>query len=425
MSAPRPKSSIFQFIVIFLAVYLLTQYTMKAIFPEQFNGEPPVSSVILRPVDKTVKGGHHPKLTIDNYTDKAYVVENRCPNSPVDIVRLDSAGVEDMKVRTPLIATETALPCPEYEPVEPGGRLELDLAPWKYSLFSEYAHYEASLPTLSGAVVATEDDQPLDIAKFEIYEAGTITQIFRTFVSKPLLNALIFIASVLPGHNLGFAIILLTLVVKLILFVPTQHALEGQKKMQEVQPKIEALRKKYKDDPKRLNEETLKLWKTEKINPLQSCLPMLLQFPVLIGLFFVVRDGSYLEISRHLIYSVYSDLSWQWGTNFFGFNLLEPSVYVMPPLLMIMQFLQMKLSFAIAKKKKDAKEDDGKKDKEKKKDDAMASAQETQQKVMMYGLPLMIGFFAIQFPMAVSLYWAVSTLFAIGQQLVVNRKHLT
>ena len=81
-----------------------------------------------------------------------------------------------------------------------------------------------------------------------------------------------------------------------------------------------------------------------------------------------------------------------------------------------MQFSQMKLSFAIAKKKKDAKDTNGKKE--------APSAQETQQKVMMYGLPLMIGFFALQFPAAVSLYWAVSTAFAVGQQVVVNRREL-
>jgi YidC/Oxa1 family membrane protein insertase len=82
---------------------------------------------------------------------------------------------------------------------------------------------------------------------------------------------------------------------------------------------------------------------------------------------------------------------------------------------MIMQFYQMKLSFAINKKKQE-------KSGVKKKDGEKATQQEMQQKMMQYGLPLMIGFFAIRFPAAVSLYWGVSTVFAIFQQLYVNRK---
>ena len=94
-------------------------------------------------------------------------------------------------------------------------------------------------------------------------------------------------------------------------------------------------------------------------------------------------------------------------------DLTVPNVTVMPILLVVMQFFQMKLSFAHNKKKQG---DQGKKK------DQKASQQEMQQKMMMYGLPLMIGFFAIQFPAAVSLYWAASTVFAVGQQVFVNRK---
>jgi YidC/Oxa1 family membrane protein insertase len=94
-------------------------------------------------------------------------------------------------------------------------------------------------------------------------------------------------------------------------------------------------------------------------------------------------------------------------------DLTVPNIMVMPILLVVMQFFQMKLSFAMNKKKQD---NQGKKKNEK------ASQQEMQQKIMMYGLPLMIGFFAIKFPAAVSLYWAASTVFAIGQQVFVNKK---
>jgi len=142
-----------------------------------------------------------------------------------------------------------------------------------------------------------------------------------------------------------------------------------------------------------------------------ACLPTLIQLPILIGLFFVIRDGSVLELSSHLIYSNYQNLSWSFSTDFLGLDLTQPSIYVLPPLLVVMQFLQLKLSFAFAKKKD-----------KKKKDKVQATQQQMQQKMMLYGLPLMIGFFALQFPAAVSLYWGVSTVFGVGQQLYVNRK---
>jgi YidC/Oxa1 family membrane protein insertase len=224
---------------------------------------------------------------------------------------------------------------------------------------------------------------------------------------------LIFIASLTPGYNLGIAIILVTIIVKLILFIPTQHAMEGQRKMQAVQPKMDAMKAKYKDDPKKMQEETMKLWKEHGVNPMQSCLPMLIQFPILIGLFFTIRDGSVLALSEHLLYAPYQNLTWDFGTQFLGMDLTVPNVMVMPILLVVMQFFQMKLSFAMNKKKQD---NQGKKKNEK------ASQQEMQQKIMMYGLPLMIGFFAIKYPAAVSLYWAASTVFAIGQQVFVNKK---
>ena len=228
------------------------------------------------------------------------------------------------------------------------------------------------------------------------------------------MNLLILVASILPDHNLGIGIIILTLLVKLLLFIPTQHALEGQKKMQLLQPKLEAVKKQYKDNPTKMQEETMKLWKEHKVNPLQSCLPILIQFPVLIGLFYVIRDNVNLSMSHDLIYPVYQHLSWTFGTNFLGLDLTKPNVWIFPPLLVVLQFFQMKLSFMIADKKKE---------KQIVKAEA-ATGMETQQKVMLYVLPFMIGFFALKFPTAVALYWGISTLFAIGQQVIVNREHI-
>jgi len=393
-----------EFLLLFIALYFLTQFALRHFFPDTFGNGGQKTGVVLSMQDATVKGGHHPIAYLANYTEEPLVLTDSCPMPPLTVEWKDG---EEFKL---LQTEETVLPCEVLPAIEPGKKEKIDLGPWKYSLFSEFGTYKLTFPSEGEEELSTE---------FTLYPVGSITRGFRAFITKPFLNLLVFIASWMPGYNLGLAVIILTLIVKIVLFFPTQHGLQGQRKLQAVQPKLDALKQKYKGDPQRLQKETMKIWKEHKVNPFQSCLPILIQFPILIGLFYVIRDGATLELSRHLLYDVSSNLSWSFGTNFLGINLLEPNVWVMPPLLVIMQFTQMKLSFAIAKKKKKAKES-----KPSKKDAQKESAQQTQQKVMLYGLPIMIGFFALQFPAAVSLYWGVSTVFAIGQQLVVNRKEL-
>ncbi len=463
MSAPQKKSSALQFALLFIALYLGIQLLMGIFFPQQPNQAQPAPGPVLTS-SSSFTLGNHPVLHLRNrpahtesmgvggwiqsklctvrrlvsdtpsaaecaemavrHQGTPYVLPARCPQPPVDVLIMDSATGNPV----PAASSDTVQPCGDTLTVMPGETVDLSMGPWKYSLFDKAGTYEVRLPessavapaTVSGAVVST----PM-VARFEIVEPGLFTKLFRTFISAPFLNALIFIASVAPGHNLGIAIIILTLIVKLLLFFPTQHALEGQKKMQMLQPKIEAIKAKHPGDSAKIQEETMKLWKEYKINPFQSCLPMLIQFPVLIGLFYVIRDGSDLTLSRHLIYGPYQDLPWHFGTSFLGLNLLKPEIFLMPILLVALQFVQMKLTFSIQKRKNRKKEDVidvpvAGKEKEKQ----PASPQDMQQKMMLYVLPLMIGFFALKFPAAVSLYWGVSTLFAIGQQIIVNREHL-
>lgn len=405
MSAQKSRAgSMFQFGIIFLLVYMTTQMSFRYFFPDRYGPEKGIETVMLQATDKTVKGQHHPILVVKNRSEENLILEDRCPMPPVKVWKVGEVGNEATNIE--LVTDETVLPCIALTSVPAGESVNIDLGPWKYSLFNEYGNYKVQLPVTEHLEEAT--------AQFSIFEVGVATQLFRTFITKPLLNGLIFVASMTPGYNLGVAIILLTIIVKLLLFIPTQHAMEGQRKMQAVQPKMDAMKAKYKDNPKKMQEETMKLWKENNVNPMQSCLPMLIQFPILIGLFFTIRDGSVLALSKHLLYAPYQHLTWDFGTQFLGMDLTMPNITVMPLLLVVMQFYQMKLSFAKNKKKE---EKNGKKKKKE-----AASQQEMQQKMMMYGLPLMIGFFAIQFPAAVSLYWAASTVFAVGQQVYVNRK---
>ena len=414
--ADRRRSSLLEFLLIFAIVYFGTQFVMNQFFPQP-DPNTVQTPIVLEAVPESVKGGHHPSVRITNNTNEEFALLNRCPQPPVDVYLLGNT-VASGSTRMLLSPTSTVLPCPTFDPIAAGKRKTIDLAPWKYSVFADESNYEMTLPNPNGSgSVAT--------TTVSYYEAGTVTKVFRTFVTKPLLNLLVFIASLLPDYNLGWAIILLTLIIKIALFFPTQSALESQKKMQVLQPKLEALKKKYKDNPQRMQQETMKLWKEEKINPFQSCLPMLLQFPILIGLFFVIRDGSMLELSQHLLYETYQNLPWSFGTTFLGLDLLKSNAYIMAPLLVVMQYTQMKLSFTLKEKKQAQKQgviDVGSKKKKKSNTAETPDVQALQQKMMLYGLPIMIGVFAFQFPSAVSLYWAISTIFAIGQQLVVNKR---
>ena len=402
---PKKKSRIWEFLLIFALVYLISEVGIRYFFPKA----PPVtefSTIILTPQSSSFRLGNPPMLTVKNETGKAFAIPDHCPMPPVDVFAASGTG----GALVPLLSEETAIECKPFPPVPAGESATLDLSPWKYSLFSLPGTYEVHLALGTGAVKTGTGAAPVTYltTQFSMHEAGTFVNIFRTFITKPFLNFLIFVTSMVPGYNLGIGIIILTLVVKIILFFPTQHSLEGQKKMQLLQPKIQELQKRLKDQPQKLHEETMKLWKQEKVNPFQSCLPIVLQFPILIGLLCVIHYGADMALAREFIYPVYQNLSWTFDTSFFGIDLTKPN-WIFPPLLVVMQFLQMKLSFSAVNKKQTVPAD---------------MSQKLQQNMMMYTLPLMIGFFALQFPGAVSLYWGVSTLFAIGQQMIVNREKI-
>ena len=110
-------------------------------------------------------------------------------------------------------------------------------------------------------------------------------QIFNTILYEPLFNALIFIYNVLPWKDLGVAIIILTFLIKLLLFYPSLKGLRSQKSLQDVQPKLEEIKKQYKDNKEEMGRQIMKFYKENKVNPFSSCLPMLIQLPILWALF--------------------------------------------------------------------------------------------------------------------------------------------
>ncbi len=400
----------------FIVLYFLTNTALSYFFPDKFGNAPKTApTVTLTAAAGSFSFGNDPGVKIRNDTAKDLVLPKRCPQPPVDITYIEQKS-DGTVMRSDLMANQSVLPCNELTVVKAKSSVDISLAGWKYALFDRAGQYEAGLDLPAGFLA--EGSGSHLTTEFRMVEPGFFTKVFRTFVMKPLFNGLLFIASYTPGHNLGIAIIILTILVKLLLLVPNQHALEGQRKLQLLQPRLDELKKKYPNDAKKVQEETMRVWKEMKINPLQSCLPTLLQFPFLIGLFYVIRNGISIETSQHLIYPLYANLPPQYlTTDFLGLNLLVPSIFIFPPLLVILQFIQMKMML--------------KKPKAKKEEIIVSPAGKKswvdsidQQTVMTYILPFMIGFFALKFPAAVSLYWGVSTLFGIGQQYYVMKEKL-
>ncbi|MGE0631756.1 MAG: membrane protein insertase YidC [Pseudobdellovibrionaceae bacterium] len=181
-------------------------------------------------------------------------------------------------------------------------------------------------------------------------------------------------------HNWGFAIILLTLVVRLLVMPFTVMSYKSMKAMQKIQPALASLREKYKNDPTTLNKEMMGLMKENKVNPLGGCLPMLLQIPVFIALYQVI--GQSIELYQAPFIFWIHDLS------------LKDPFYVLPVLMGITMFIQQKIT--------------------------PSTMDPTQQKIMMV-LPVVFSLFMIALPSGLTLYIFVSTLFGIVQQFLLMR----
>jgi YidC/Oxa1 family membrane protein insertase len=227
------------------------------------------------------------------------------------------------------------------------------------------------------------------------------TQVFI----RPLYNLLVFLHNVIPGHDLGVAIIILTIIIRFILYPSSKKAIETQRAQLEYQPELDKIKEKYKDDKEKQTQETMAFYKKHKINPFSSCLPLLIQMPILIALYWVFRSSLSVDSFQLLYPFVHQPASL--NTQFLGLvNLIRPEVYVFPILAGATQFLQ---SWMLLKRKKAEK-------KEEKKD--MMSVMSKQ---MTYIFPIITVLFAASLPAAISLYWITTNLFSIVQQYIIMR----
>lgn len=394
------KKKIFTWILFFLIFFTVLQFFNK---PKEVPPELAASGVVIVPAKSEFVSGEEVIVTVRNNTAVPITLPSNCPKNPLRVLAWTGEKFEERNA-------ETKFNCnlaPNIT-VAPNAETKVSYTFWNYTLFGNPGRYKVELAVMDGTAVTGTTTGVFASPEFTVVEAGAWRKFFRTAFYQPIYNVLVFFVKIAPARDLGFAIILLTVVIRLILLVPSQRAITSQRRMQELQPKLEHVKKKYAGNKERIAQETMKLWKEHKVNPMGSCLPILIQFPVLIALFYVIQNGLNPD-NVHLLYNPLKnvDLS-NIHTNFLGIlELTRINAFVLPLLVGALQFFQLKLT--ALKKKPDG---------EKK----PASEMESATKMMTYIMPVMIALFTASVPAGVGLYWGVSTVFAIGQQVVANRK---
>ena len=233
---------------------------------------------------------------------------------------------------------------------------------------------------------------------------------YHTFIFDPLYNVLVFLYDAgIP--DFGVAIILTTVLIKVIFYGLSRKQIESQKKMQEIQPKIKALQDQYKDDKEKQTRAIMECYKENKVNPFAGCLPLIIQLVFFIAFYQVIISftNNQFQVDGGKLYSFVKNPGAVESVAF-GFIDLVKAAPWLGALAALAQYFQTKMLLPPTPERKEGEGSDFAQD--------MAQAMGKQ---MLYLGPALIFFFSFQFPAALSLYWLVSTLISWGQQKLIFR----
>ncbi len=229
---------------------------------------------------------------------------------------------------------------------------------------------------------------------------------FHEVLYRPLFNALIIFYSWLPVHDFGLAIIALTLVVRFILFPLVSRQYASQKSLSDLQPQIEELKKKFPQKEEQ-TKKMMELYKEKGVHPASGCLPLLIQLPILFALYQALYNG----LNGSALSALYSWVAKPASINpiAFGFlNLAQPNV-VLAVLAGALQYYQTKLMLPKTKKAASSKKNE-------------MDISEMMNTQSLYIMPIFTVIIALRFPAGLSLYWVVTTIFGIIQQILIMKK---
>jgi len=236
---------------------------------------------------------------------------------------------------------------------------------------------------------------------------------WNTVILNPMVNALIWLYGLL-GNNIILAILILTILIRLLVFPLTWQQQKSTAATAELQPKLEEIKKKHKGDQEIIQQKTMELYREAGVNPLGGCLPTLIQFPILIGLYQAITRSlaaspiQLLDLSQHIYQTLPAFLSWlpnaqsliPLNSHFLWLDLAAPDpYYILPALVVISTFLQNKLMTPPSA------------------DPNQASMSRSMQLTM----PLFIGYISLNFPAGLSIYWVASNLAGFAQYAAMGR----
>ena len=231
---------------------------------------------------------------------------------------------------------------------------------------------------------------------------GLFLQAFNVILYQPLFNSLVLLYQFLPGNDFGVAIIVLTILIRLMLFPLMNQSLKAQKVLSKTQEKIKDIQKKYKENKEKQMKAIVELYQKEKINPYASLIPLFIQLPLLIALYRVFWNGLEPE-SLNLLYSFVPGPQ---TINPFFLGILDLSLpsWVLAVLSGTLQFLQSK-QLSPGQKSQD-------------------KISEIMSQQMLYFFPILTVFILLRLPSAVALYWIITILFSMAQQQLINKSTL-
>jgi YidC/Oxa1 family membrane protein insertase len=230
--------------------------------------------------------------------------------------------------------------------------------------------------------------------------------LYNQILFRPLFNLLVFLYNTISGKDFGVAIVLLTVIVRMIFTPLSIKALVSQRELNKLQPKVKELQEKYKGDKQALGQATMALYKEHNINPFSGCLPLLIQLPVLIALYSALRSGLKPD-SFSALYSFVQNPGAIKEIAFGFLNIANKNPYL-AILAGVLQWFQTKKS--MANQNPAIKTD--------------ASSSVTQMnRQMLYFFPIMIIIIAWNLPTGLVIYWITATIFSIFEQIYINKKY--
>ena len=238
-----------------------------------------------------------------------------------------------------------------------------------------------------------------------------LSNLWNIILYKPLVNVLAFFVAVIPGGDVGIAVIILTLLVKAALFPLSQRSIENQAKMKLLEPEINSIKKSgaSKEEQARL---TMELYKKHKTNPFSGCLLVLIQIPIIFALYYVFFKG--ITFDSGILYS-FVHAPQNINMNFLGILDIGKKSLILAILAGVSQFFQ---AYYMPKPAASPKNADGK-------GSFQESFAKSMNMQMKYIFPIVVVFIAYSISGAIALYWITSNIFTIWQQIRANKKGLS